>query len=150
MKTNQILVGLAGILVFLSIALTFIWILPAGKSSDTKELTLDEATSKIKNKEVSEVTIRQNEVVLINKNKEKFSAKIDESDEPREAILREIDKINEEKPGSLKLNLEQSSNSSLPSMGWFVLLNSLPFYLMWAATLAVIVYAVRTLSRNKG
>lgn len=149
MKTNRILVGIAGVLVFLSIALTFVWILPSKESSGAKEITYDEALSKIKNREISEVSIKQETLEIINKNEEKFFTKIDTKDRTRSNLLLAIDSVNLDKPGSVKVNIEQSSSSVQSSMGWFVLLNSLPFYLMWAATLAVIVYAVRTLSRNK-
>jgi ATP-dependent Zn protease len=146
MKSNKIIVGIAGVLVFLSIALTFIWLLPSKNSSDTKALALDEAIAKIRNKEVSEAVIKQDSLVLTNKNKEEFYTKFDASDETRTTILNEIDKVNKEKPNSIKTTQEQSSSG----WNWIVLYGSLPFYLMWAATLAVIVYAVRSLSRNKG
>jgi ATP-dependent Zn protease len=146
MKTNRILVGLAGVLVFLSIVLTFVWVLPSRNPSEPKDITFEEAILKIKKKDITEVTIKQDSLELVSKDKEKFITPLDASDATREKILGTIDTINTEKPDTIKTSIEPTSSG----WGWIVLLNAVPFFIMWAATLAVIVYAVRTLSRNKG
>ena len=144
MKSNRTPVWIAGFLLFLSIVATFVLILP-GKPSGTKELGFDEMISKIKSKEIGEVTIRQDSVELIGKNKEKYFTNLDAGDETREIILSTINTINEEKTGAIKTTLEPKSSG----WGWIVFINAVPFFIMWGLTLAVIVYAVRTLSRNK-
>jgi len=144
MKLKRAVGWVAGLFLFLSIVLTFIWLSP-GKSSSRKELGFEEAISKIENKEISEVLVNQNGLELTSKNREKFVTKM-ENPVHREKIFNALDSANTKKPGSIIINLEQTSS------GWgsIVLFNSLTVFIMWGLTLAVIVYAVRTLSRNKG
>lgn len=145
MKSNRTPVWIAGFLFFLSIILTFVFLMPK-QTNNPKELNFDEAMAKIRSREVSEVTIKQDSLELVDKNKVKFFTKLDATEATREQILDAVARVNNEKPGSIKTNLEQASSG----WGWIVLFNSLPFFIMWGLTLAVIVYAVSTLSRNKG
>ena len=148
MNSRNFAVVIACLLLFSSIVLSFVWLYP-GKNGDSKEVAFDEALAKIRSKEISEVLIKQDSLELTTRNKEKFFAKLDAGDAPRAKILDEIKKVNDEKPQSIKTNLEQTSSG----WGWIVVLNTLfplLFFIMWGLTLAVIVYAVRTLSRNKG
>ena len=144
MKSDRIITRLAGILLFLSIVLTFVWLLPKN-SSGSQELNFKEAISKIEKMEISEVIADENKFELINKDKEKFFTTAANPTQ-MELIFNAFDRVNGQKPGTIKINIKPASS------GWgrIVLLNTLPFFIMWGLTLGVIVYAVRTLSRNKG
>ena len=148
MKQKRIAVWLGGILLFFSVIVTFVWFLSPARPIEPKDLTFDEALALIKKKEVSEVLITTDSLELTDKNKNKFYTKLDTSNATRELIVGTIDEINKEKPGSVKVNLEARQTN----LGLNFLINALPFLvfvLMWAITLGVIIWAVKTLTRNK-
>jgi ATP-dependent Zn protease len=136
MKSKRIAVG---IVLFLSIAVTFIWFLsPAKKLAN--ELTLDEAITRVRNKQIEKVTVKQDQLEIIDKSHNRFYTKIDQTSEPGKQIYDAAAGTD------TQINLEPASTGYV----WILLINSLPFYIMWIVTLAVIVYAVKVLSRNKG
>jgi len=121
-KAKQVLLWL----MIISSAMLFVWFLQSKQGKNPSELSYDESLTRIRNKDIAEVTIKQDSLELINKDKEKFFTKLDSSDATREKILGTIDQINTEKPGSIKTNLEQTSSG----WGWIVLINALPFLLL--------------------
>jgi cell division protease FtsH len=110
----------------ISSAMLFVWFLQSKQGKNPSELSYDEALTRIRNKDIAEVLIKQDSLELTNKDKEKFFTKLDASDATRTNLLGSIDEINKEKPGSIKTNLEQSSSN----WGWIVLINALPFLLL--------------------
>ncbi|HEY8560749.1 MAG TPA: ATP-dependent zinc metalloprotease FtsH [Pyrinomonadaceae bacterium] len=121
-KAKQVLLWL----MIISSAMLFVWFLQSKQGKTPGDLSYDEALTRIRNKDIAEVTIKQDSLELINKDKEKFLTKLDASDATREKLLGTIDQINTEKPGSIKTNLEQTSSG----WGWIVLINALPFLLL--------------------
>lgn len=148
MKKNRVIATVAGVFLFLSIVLTFVWFNSSKKTNEPAELTLAEVTTKIDQSEVKEAVLKQSTVEITDKNDRKYYANIG-SDPTREALLRNIGKHNEiNSKAPIKLT-EEPVSSGFPGI---VLINLVPmvlFFTMWGLTLAVIVYAVRTLSRNK-
>ena len=144
MKQKRIAVWLGGILLFLSVVVTFAWFLRPARPNEPKDVTYDQAIALIKTKEVSEVLIKADSLELVDKNRNKFYTKLDGSNATRNLLLSTIDEINKENSGLINVNLEQRKEGNLI----FFLINALPF-LMWAATLGVIIWAVKTLTRNK-
>ena len=145
MKTKRIVPAVAGVFLFLSIVLTFVVFLPGSNSGSPQEVSFDEAVAKIKNRESKEVKFKQSQVELTDNDGKKFFASVG-SDATRESLLgtiKEYNKINTSVP------IRYSEEPLQSGWGWIVLANSLSFFVMWALTLAVIVYAVSTLSRNK-
>jgi cell division protease FtsH len=110
----------------ISSAMLFVWFLQSKQTKSPGDLSYDEALTRIRNKDIAEVTIKQDSLELINKDKEKFLTKLDASDATRTNLLGAIDEVNKEKPGTIKTNLEQSSSG----WGWIVLINALPFLLL--------------------
>jgi cell division protease FtsH len=110
----------------ISSAMLFVWFLQSKQGKNPSELSYDEALTRIRNKDIAEVLIKQDSLELTNKDKEKFFTKLDNSDATRADLLGEIKKVNDEKQGSIKTNLEQSSSG----WGWIVLINALPFLLL--------------------
>jgi ATP-dependent Zn protease len=82
-KAKQVLLWL----MIISSALLFVYFLQSKQTAGPKDLSFDKALTQIKNKEATEVTVRQDTLELISKNQRKFTAKLDSSDATREAIL---------------------------------------------------------------
>src|SRR5215211_5197487 len=92
-KSKQVLLWL----MIISSAMLFVWFLQSKQGKNPSELSYDEALTRIRNKEISEVLIKQDALELTNKDKEKFFTKLDASDATRTNLLGSIDEINKEK-----------------------------------------------------
>lgn len=146
MKSSRIIPAVAGILLFLSIVLTTVWFLSPAKSNQPTEISVVNVVSKVEKREVKEINFRQSQVEITDNDGKKFFTSVG-SDATREVLLgtvKEYNKTNTSAP--IKYSEEPASSG----WGWVVLATYFPFYFMWGLTLAVIVYAVKTLSRNKG
>lgn len=110
----------------ISSALLFVWFIQSEKGAAPEEISFDQALTYIGNKDISQVSIKQGQIELQDKNKKKYFAKLDASDATRTVILDSVNKVNAEQAGSIKVELEEASS------GWFwiVLLNALPFLLL--------------------
>ena len=115
-KAKQVLLWL----MIISSALVFVWYLQTKQQTPPKELSFDSALTQIKNKDIQEVTIRQDTLELVNKSGAKFSAKLDASDSTRDQIYGAA------KETDTKINLEPPSSG----LGWLMLVNALPFILL--------------------
>src|SRR5437867_3799348 len=104
----------------ISSALVFVWYLQTKQTTPPKELSFDAAMTQIKNKDIKEVTVKQDTLELTNKSDVKFTAKLDASDSTRDQIFaaaKETDTV---------IKLEPASSG----LGWLVLINALPFILL--------------------
>lgn len=115
-KAKQVLLWL----MIISSALLFVWFLQSKQTKNPAELSFDKALTYIKNKEVTELVVRQDTLELTTKGSEKFTTKLDSSDATREAILKAANET------ETKINLEPASSG----WGWLVLINALPFLLL--------------------
>ncbi len=101
------------------------------KQSDAKpeEISFNQVLTKINNKEIKAVTIKEDSVVVTEENDKKYFSVIDQTDAPREAILSLAKEY-----GIQEVKIEPTSN------GWFwlVLLNSLPLALVVIFALIII------------
>ncbi len=104
----------------ISSALLFVYFLQSKQTAGPKELSFDKAMTQIKNKEVTEATIRQDTLELINKTNEKFTAKLDSSDSTRDQIYAAANET------GTTIKLEPASSG----WGWLLLINALPFLLL--------------------
>ena len=138
MKSNKKITLVLGSALFVSIVLTFA--LLKKPNSPQQDISFVEALTKIKQKEATEATIRQDKLELTGKTNEKFTAKLDSSDSARDQIYAAATET-----GTI-IKLEPASSG----WGWLLILNLLPFVMMSAVTLAAIVYVVKTLTKNKG
>ncbi len=104
----------------ISSALVFVWYLQTKQTTPPKELSFDAALTQIKNKDIKEVTVKQDTLELKNKSDEKFSARLDGSDSAK-------DQIHAAAAGTdTEIRLEPPSSG----LGWLVLVNALPFLLL--------------------
>ncbi|MBA3334803.1 MAG: ATP-dependent zinc metalloprotease FtsH [Pyrinomonadaceae bacterium] len=115
-KLKQVLLWVT----IISTALLFVYFLNSKQTKNPQELSYDIASTRIENKEVSEVLFKQDSVELTDKNKDKFFTKLDTSDAPREALLKSA------KDAGASVKFEQASNG----LFWIVLINALPFLLL--------------------
>ena len=104
----------------ISSALVFVWYLQTKQTTPPKELSFDAAMTQIKNKDIKEITVKQDTLELLNKSDVKLTAKLDASDSTRAQIFeaaKETDTV---------IKLESPSSG----LGWLVLVNALPFILL--------------------
>ncbi len=104
----------------ISSALLFVWYLQTKQTTPPKELSFDAALTQIKNKDIKEITIKQDSLELTNRSDVKFSARLDASDATRDQIYaaaKETDTV---------LKLEPASNG----FGWQLVISFLPFILL--------------------
>ncbi len=104
----------------ISSAMLFVWFLQGKQTKNPQELSFDQALTRIRNKEVSEILMKAGQIELVDKNQVKFFAKLDASNAPRETILKAADE------NATTVNFEEASTG----WGWIVLLNALPFLLL--------------------
>jgi len=107
-------------MVIISSALVFVYYLQTKQTTPPKELSFDQATTQIKNKDIKEVTIKQDTLELTSKSGEKMVARLDASDSTRDQIYKAADGTDT----SIKLEAPSSG------LGWLVLVNALPFILL--------------------
>src|SRR5437899_2968803 len=127
----------------ISSALVFVWYLQTKQTQPPKELSFDAAMTQIKNKDIKEVTVKQDTLELTNKSDVKFTAKLDASDSTSDQIFaaaKETDTV---------IKLEPPSTG----LGWRVLVNALPFTLLmgFLAFFVIVLVAfviVREMSRK--
>jgi cell division protease FtsH len=115
-KAKQVLLWL----MIISSAMLFVWFLQGRQAKNPQELSFDQALTRIRNKEVSEVFLKQSQIELVDKSQNKFYAQLDSSDAPRESILKASDE------SGTKVNLEPASSGYF----WILLINALPFLLL--------------------
>lgn len=104
----------------ISSALVFVWFLQSKQTTPAKELSFDAAMTRIKDKDIKELTVKQDSLELVNKSDEKFNAKLDASDSTRDQIYAAAKETN------TVIKLEPPSTG----MGWLILINALPFLLL--------------------
>ena len=115
-KAKQILLWL----VIISSAMVFAYFLQSKQDKTPQDLSFDQSLTQIRNKDIKEITLKQNVLELVDKNGVKFTANLDTSDAPRESILKAADDT------GTKVNLEPASSG----WGWILLINALPFILL--------------------
>lgn len=104
----------------ISSALVFVWYLQTKQMTPPKELSFDAAMTQIKNKDIKELTVRQDTLELVNKSDVKFSSRLDLSDSTRDQIFAAA------KETDTKITLEPPSSG----LGWQILVTLLPFILL--------------------
>ncbi|MFL6373196.1 MAG: ATP-dependent zinc metalloprotease FtsH [Pyrinomonadaceae bacterium] len=115
-KVKQILLWM----VIISSALVFVYYLQTKQTTPPKELPFDQALTQIRNKEIKDITIKQDTLELTSKSGDKLIARLDTSDETRKQIYGAAN----ETDTSIKLEAPSSG------LGWLVLVNALPFILL--------------------
>lgn len=115
-KAKQVLLWL----MIISSALLFVWFLQGRQDKNPQEKSFDQILTYIRNKEATEVNLKQSQVEIALKDGNKYYAPLDASDAPRESLLKAADET------ATKVNLEPASSG----LFWIVLINALPFLLL--------------------
>src|SRR5438045_932340 len=104
----------------ISSALVFVWYLQTKQVTPPKEVPFDAAMTQIRNKDIKEITVKQDTLELTSKSDVKSTAKLDASDATRDQIFAAA------KDTDTQIKLEAPSTG----LGWLVLVNALPFILL--------------------
>ena len=116
-KAKQVLLWL----MIISSALLFVYFLQNRASANPQEKSFDQVLTYIRNKEATEVNIKQSQVeIALKDNNTKYFAQLDASDSPRESILKAADDT------QTKVNFEPASSG----LFWIVIIQALPFLLL--------------------
>ncbi|MFT3743438.1 MAG: ATP-dependent zinc metalloprotease FtsH [Pyrinomonadaceae bacterium] len=116
-KAKQVLLWL----MIISSALVFVWYLQTKQQTPPKELSFDAALTQIRNKDIKEVTIKQDSLELTSKTDgQKSATKLDLSDSTRDQIYAAT------KDTDTVVKLETPSSG----LGWQILVTLLPFILL--------------------
>ena len=103
-KAKQVLLWL----MIISSALVFVWYLQTKQTAPPKELSFDAAMTQIRNKDIKEVTVKQDTLELTSKAGDaKMTAKLDASDSTRDQIFaaaKETDTVIKLEPASSGLD----------------------------------------------
>jgi len=116
-KAKQILLWL----VIISSAMLFAYFLQNKHDKNPQELSFTQALTQVRNKDIKEITLKQNVLELVDKNGVKFTANLDASDAPRDSILKAADEA------GTTVNLEPASSG----WGWILIINALPLLLIF-------------------
>lgn len=114
-------------LMIISSALLFVWFIQKTQSArNPQELSIDQAITRIKNKDFKEAYLRQSQAEFTDVNGNRFYTKLG-SDATRTLLLQKITEQNEQNPASpLKVYEEESSSGFF----WYMLIQSLPMFLL--------------------
>jgi cell division protease FtsH len=115
-KAKQVLLWL----MIISSALLFVYFLQGRTTANPQEISYDRMLTQIRNKEASELNIKQSQIELVDKNQNKFITSLDSSDATREKILNAADET------GTKVTLEPASSGFF----WIILIQALPFLLL--------------------
>ena len=99
-KAKQILLWL----VIISSAMAFAYFLQSNKEKNPQELSFTQALTQVRNKDIKEITLKQNVLELVDKNGVKFTANVDARDATSEIILKAADEA------GTTVNLEPASS----------------------------------------
>lgn len=105
----------------ISSALLLVWYLQGKQSKPPQELSFDAALTQIKNKDIKELTVKQDSLEMVDKSDARLSAKLDASDSTRDQIYAAANET------GTKINLEPQSTG----WGWIFLIQALPFLLLF-------------------
>jgi cell division protease FtsH len=109
----------------ISVALVLVWYLQSKQQKNPQDITLSTLITRIRNKDIKEANIKSSEIDVVDKGDARYTAAIG-SDATREAIIKEINAVNEASPETIKWSDEAASSG----WGWLVLINALPFLLL--------------------
>jgi cell division protease FtsH len=110
----------------ISLALVFVWFLQSKQTKSAQDLTIDNAITRIDNKDFKAAAFKQSQVEFTDLNGAKYVTVIG-SDATREMLLKKIVDFNGQNPSTPITTDEEAASSGI---GWLVLINALPFLLL--------------------
>lgn len=89
MKKNRVITTIAGVLLFLSIVLTFVWFYPTNNTNPLARLEVADVVSKINKHEVKKINLKRSQVELTDVKDNKYFA-IPGTERVRKSLLNNI------------------------------------------------------------
>ena len=121
-KAKQVLLWL----MIISSALLFVYFLQGNKVKAPTEMTINDAMTRIENKDFKEASFKQGQVEFKDANGAVYLTTIG-SDSTRETLLKSITDFNKANPSSQVKTNEEAPSSG---WGWILLIQALPFLLL--------------------
>jgi cell division protease FtsH len=123
-KARQIFLWLT----IISAALLFVWYLQGKQQKAPQELAINEAITRIDNKDFKEAAFKQSAVEFTDMAGNKFVTTIG-SDPTREIIGNKIVEFNKTNAGTSAV-IKTTEEAASSGLGWLILINALPFLLL--------------------
>ncbi|MFL6466794.1 MAG: ATP-dependent zinc metalloprotease FtsH [Pyrinomonadaceae bacterium] len=115
-------------LTIISAALLFVWYLQGKQQKAPQELAINEAITRIDNKDFKEAAFKQSAVEFTDMAGNKFVTTIG-SDPTRELLGKKIDEFNKTNAGTSAV-IKTTEEAASSGLGWLILINALPFLLL--------------------
>ncbi|MDI1242564.1 MAG: ATP-dependent zinc metalloprotease FtsH [bacterium] len=123
-KAKQVLLWL----LIISTALAFVWFLQSKQGKAPTELAINEAITRINNKDFKEAAIRSSGVEFTDANGGKFVTSVG-SDATRELLVSKMDEFNKANDGTSAV-IKYTEEPASSGLGWLILIQALPFLLL--------------------
>jgi len=123
-KARQIFLWLT----IISAALLFVWYLQGKQTKAPQELAINEAITRIENKDFKEASIKQSGVEFTDANGNKFVTTVG-SDATREQLLTKMAEFNKANEGTASV-IKYTEEPISSGLGWIILIQALPFLLL--------------------
>ena len=114
-------------LTIISAALLFVWYLQGKQQKAPKELAINEAITRIDNKDFKEAAFKSSAVEFTDMAGNKFVTTIG-SDPTRELLSKKIDEFNKTNAGT-SASIKTTEEAASSGLGWLILIQALPFLL---------------------
>jgi len=115
-------------LTIISAALLFVWYLQGKQQKAPQELAINEAITRITNKDFKEASIKQSGVEFTDAAGNKFVTTLG-SDATRKLLVDKMDKFNKTNDGTSAV-IKYTEEPASSGLGWLILINALPFLLL--------------------
>jgi cell division protease FtsH len=123
-KAKQVLLWL----LIISTALAFVWFLQSKQGKAPTELAINEAITRINNKDFKEAAIKQSGVEFTDASGNKFVTSVG-SDATRELLVTKMDEFNKASEGTSAV-IKYTEEPTSSGLGWLILIQALPFLLL--------------------
>jgi cell division protease FtsH len=115
-------------LTIISAALLFVWYLQGKQQKAPQELAINEAITRITNKDFKEASIKQSGVEFTDAAGNKFVTTLG-SDATRKLLVDKMDEFNKTNDGTSSV-IKYTEEPASSGLGWLILINALPFLLL--------------------
>ena len=125
-RKNFILGVLTGIFLCVAAGAAWVYLPSAFSQKPPQELAIDQAITRINNKDFKEANFKQSEVEFIDANGGKWITAIG-TDSAREALLRVVSDFNRSNPGA---TIKTTESSASTGYGWVFLIQFVPLIIL--------------------
>jgi ATP-dependent Zn protease len=148
-RKNFILGILTGIFLCVAVGAAYFYLPSALSQKSPQELSIDQAVTRINNKDFKEAHFKQSEVEFIDANGKKWITTLG-TDTGREALLREVNNFNTHNRDA---TVKTSESSASTGYGWVFLIQFVPLIMLGLLTIATVslaILAYKAVFKDKG